>query len=351
MATTPTLQSIVQSNSLQWIFVGGKGGVGKTTTSCSLATLLARTPFTDPVTKESRNRRVLIISTDPAHNVSDAFNQMFGKKPTPVKGIDGLEAMEVDPSSVTKDVDYFSEWNLEKAAGSREEGENLRSIVGVLKQAATTLPGIDEVTVFVEIMREVQRLKYDTVVFDTAPTGHTLRLLALPQTLNESVDKLMDVQGLSGLVQAASQFVGNATGMTSDEFTEKMTKWRTQVKEVQQQFTDHSKTAFVCVCIPEFLSVYETERLVQELTKYNIGCEHIVVNQLVKKPSSEPPCRMCDARVRIQQKYMEQVFDLYEDFNVVQMPLLGEEVRGVDALCRFSQFLLSPYDADKHGYL
>jgi arsenite-transporting ATPase len=294
---------------------------------------------------------VLIISTDPAHNVSDAFNQAFTKTPTPVKGMDNLDAMEVDPSVVTKDTDYFSEWNLEKAVGTMEDGQSIRSVVSILRQAATTLPGIDEVTVFVEIMREVKRLRYDVVVFDTAPTGHTLRLLALPSTLNESVDRLMEVQGLSGLLSAATQFVGNATGMTSDEFMDKLAKWRAQVKEVQGQFTDHSKTLFVCVCIPEFLSVYETERLVQELSKYNIGCEHIVVNQLVKKPKSEPSCRMCDARMRIQAKYMQQVFELYEDFNVVQMPLLGDEVRGVTALTQFSNFLVTPYDPDVHGYL
>jgi len=352
MATSPTLQSIVDSNTVQWIFVGGKGGVGKTTTSCSLATLLARTPFTDPTTQQKRKRRVLIISTDPAHNVSDAFNQAFTKVPTPVKGLDNLDAMEVDPASVTKDRDYFSEWNLEKAAGTGDmDGESLKSIVSILKSAATTLPGIDEVTVFVEIIREVQRLRYDVVVFDTAPTGHTLRLLALPHTLNDSVDKLMEVQGLSGLLTAATQFVGNATGMTSDDFMDKLNKWREQVKSVQKQFTDQTKTLFVAVCIPEFLSVYETERLVQELTKFNIACEHIVVNQLVKKPKTEPPCRMCDARIRIQQKYMQQVFELYEDFNIVQMPLLGEEVRGVQALSTFSEFLVKPYDPNTHGYL
>ena len=202
--TTPTLTSIVESHTLQWIFVGGKGGVGKTTTSCSLACLLARTPFLDPKTNARRPRRVLIISTDPAQNVSDAFNQAFTKAPTPVKGIENLDAMEVDPSSVTDGKDYFSEWNLEKVGGTAEDGESLKSVVGILKSAATTLPGIDEVTVFVEIIREVKRLHYDVVIFDTAPTGHTLRLLALPHTLNDSVDKLMQVQGLSGLLTAAA---------------------------------------------------------------------------------------------------------------------------------------------------
>lgn len=85
--------------------------------------------------------------------------------------------------------------------------------------------------------------------------------------------------------------------------------------------------------------------------KYNIACDSIVVNQLVMKPSNEPPCRMCNARQKIQHKYLEQIDDLYEDFHVVKMPLLDNEVRGVQALKQFAQFLIQPYKPDVHGYI
>jgi arsenite-transporting ATPase len=344
-ALEPTLQNIVDS-SLQWIFVGGKGGVGKTTTSSSLATVLARTPIVDSVSTQTRERRVLIISTDPAHNLSDAFDQKFSKQPTPVAGLGNLYAMEIDPSSVTS-----GEFEIATVSVDKDQREGMQALGAILKQAANTLPGIDEVTVFVEIMREVKKMQFDVVVFDTAPTGHTLRLLALPQTLNSTLDHIMDVKGIGGILQAAGSLMTSATGYSTTDFQNTLERWRSQIKEVQQQFTDNSKTSFVCVCIPEFLSVYETERLIQELMKYNIACENIVVNQLVLKPSDEAPCRMCEARKKIQGKYLAQIEELYEDFHVVKMPLLGNEVRGVPALTQFSTYLLEPYDADKHGYL
>ena len=119
------------------------------------------------------------------------------------------------------------------------------------------------------------------------------------------------------------------------------------ITEVNSQFKDETKTTFVCVCIAEFLSLYETERLIQELTQYGIDTHAIVCNQLLYPPPGSQ-CEHCRVRKAMQDKYVHEMMDLYaEDFNVVKIPLLTEEVRGSKKLSALSEYLIHPYQPPK----
>ncbi|DBB08627.1 TPA: ATPase arsa2 [Trebouxia sp. C0006] len=318
--TDPTLINILEHTKLKWIFVGGKGGVGKTTTSCSLAVQLAAV-----------RRNVLIISTDPAHNLSDAFNQKFTKTPSMVSGFNNLFAMEVDPTPDDKDLE-----SLDKGAGS------------FLSDLAGSIPGIDEAMSFAEVMRQVQTMDYSCIVFDTAPTGHTLRLLQFPTTLQKGLSKLMSLKGMFGgmLNQLGSLFGGGSGENMQDQLLGKLEQLKAVIEEVNTQFKDPELTTFVCVCIPEFLSLYETERLVQELARFEIDTNNIVINQVIF-PQEVGSSRLLRARVKMQEKYLEQYYDLYEDFHIIKLPLLEEEVRGTEALQEFSNYLMQPHQPEE----
>ncbi|KAK3296953.1 anion-transporting ATPase-like domain-containing protein [Chaetomium fimeti] len=324
-AMEPTLQSILDQRSLRWIFVGGKGGVGKTTTSCSLAIQLAKV-----------RRSVLLISTDPAHNLSDAFSQKFGKEARLIDGFENLSAMEIDPNGSIQD--------LLAGQGEGDAGADMGGMGGMMQDLAFAIPGIDEAMSFAEVLKQVKSLSYETIIFDTAPTGHTLRFLQFPSVLEKALAKVSQLSSQYGPL--LNGFLGsNGTlpnGQNLNEMMEKLETLRATISEVNTQFKDERLTTFVCVCIPEFLSLYETERMIQELASYGIDTHSIVVNQLLfPKPGSD--CEQCTARRRMQKKYLEQIEELYDEFNVVKMPLLVEEVRGKERLERFSEMLVQPF--------
>lgn len=107
---------------------------------------------------------------------------------------------------------------------------------------------------------------------------------------------------------------------------------------MNKQFKDSKKTTFIAVCIPEFLSLYETERLVCELVKYEIDIHNIIANQVLFTDESST-CNKCVSRKKMQKKYLDQLYDLYDDFHITRAPQLNDEVRGLERLGMFGDML------------
>jgi arsenite-transporting ATPase len=296
--------------------------------------------------------------------LSDAFCQKIGREPTPIHGFDNLSAMEIDASQP----EAGSSTSTDMIAKSEEE-----DVFGqMFNDLQNSIPGIDEAMSFSELMKQVQQMDFDVVVFDTAPTGHTLRLLSFPTILEKAFAKVWELKdrfgGLLGQATALLSGGSNSNPAAAQEhLLAKLEETRAVINKVNAAFQDPAKTTFVCVCIPEFLSIYETERLVQELSKYGIDSHNIVVNQVLfpEKDAEELSdwyessgknlpkeaqeiCTKMLARKRMQDKYIGQCFDLYgDDFHVVLMPLLDYEVRGVEKLKTFSELLIEPVDLEE----
>ena len=295
------------------IFVGGKGGVGKTTVSSALAVHLASL-----LADEELN--VLIVSTDPAHSLGDALdvnlrvtaaanpntsNKGKQKKKKnvvtltdPVTG-GRLHAMEIDAVSALEEFrNSLSAFDLDRLATtlgvSTEflEGLGLKEFTGLLNNPP---PGLDELVALGNVFHTNQddnsgdgnNDDYDVIIVDTAPTGHTLRLLSLPQFLTGFLSKLLNLRKkLSGIAATLQSFLGGGDAArqrteTMDQAINKLESFQQRISNLQHQLTNKEQTTFVVVTVPTKLSVAESKRLVSELQSQHISVNHIVVNQCI----------------------------------------------------------------------
>jgi arsenite-transporting ATPase len=230
---------------------------------------------------------VLIISTDPAHNLSDAFDQKFTSKPTQVKNFENLFAMEVDPTANEggSGGNFLSGLMGQMGGASAQDEEASQESIGFMKDLMASVPGIDEATSFGEVIKSLDEYNFSLIIFDTAPTGHTLRLLNFPNILEKGLVKLIELKDKFGGMFAQVQGMMSQNGQpgASQEDAQQrlfdgINSMKTKIEEVNEQFKDENKTTFVAVCIPEFLSMYETERLAIELAKQEIDIHNIVIN-------------------------------------------------------------------------
>lgn len=237
---------------------------------------------------------------------------------------------------------------IDPNAGIAEEQEELNQNGGgasglgsIFTELSSALPGIDEAMGFAQVMKLIKNMQYSVIVFDTAPTGHTLRFLSFPSLLEKALGKLGQIGGrFGGMFQQLSALMGS--NMSQEQMFSKLQELSNVVSEVNRQFRNPNLTTFVCVCISEFLSLYETERMIQELTTFHIDTHNIVINQLLY-PGPDSSCKQCLARRKMQSKYLEQYHELYEDFSIVELPLLCTEVRGTEAIKGFSKYLIKPF--------
>lgn len=352
-------QIAIDVENQKWIFVGGKGGVGKTSISSSLALRLC---------KKYPDEKVLLISTDPAHNLSDVFDQNFSGKPLLVKGLQNLFVMEVDPSredEISSQIDPANSGSFESLS------KFLNSVLGV-KNAISLIPGCDEAFAIVQTLNFADQAgEYRYLIFDTAPTGHTLRLLHLPIMLSKLVNKAVKWidEGGMGWMNQIGQMVSPDIGEKIDEMTKEAKNMKTRLDKLVSILKDPNQSQFICVCIAEKLSIYENERLILSLDEDEITkVRNIVVNRvdISDQNSNCPTCnekraKQCENIKIINEIYIDPMGDVnpmdnenpMDDFgaasekiNVHFIPVVPNEIKGVQNLENFSKFLMDKKTSD-----
>jgi arsenite-transporting ATPase len=299
-----------------WIF-GGKGGVGKTSAAAAFALSLAKA---DP------KKKVLVFSTDPAHSLSDSFAEPIGPLKKCVAKLRNLDAMEIDPANWFEDLKQrYRTWTDDLfssiARGSRLEIKFDREAMKELVEL--TPPGIDEIAALGEISNLVDEDRYQTIVLDTAPTGHLIRFLELPEIALAWVRTFMKLL-------LKYQNVVHAT-----QVAEELVSLSKSIKRVLALLTDASLCEFVGVAIPERMSLEETIDLARSLHELRVPMQRLLVNGIVPE---EADCWFCDSRRKQQLEVLKGFRKQFaESLQLLTAPQRDRDLHGEALLLKHFQ--------------
>jgi arsenite-transporting ATPase len=298
----------------------GKGGVGKTTTSAATAALAA-----------ARGRKTLVLSTDPAHSLSDALDIDLGAEPTEIDT--GLYGQQVDTQrafeSSWREVQHYLREVLEQGGVDPVEAEEL-----------TVLPGAEEVLALLELRAQAASGRWDVVVVDCAPTAETLRLLALPEALGWYMDRVFPAQRrvMPTLRPVLSHLVG--VPMPPDRVFGAVERLHGELTDVHRLLTDPATTSVRLVLTPETVVVAEARRMLTSLSLYGYRVDGVVANRVFPAGGDDPwRARWVDA----QTEQLAGIASSFAGLRVWQSPYLPAEPVGLTALTELAQDL---YDAD-----
>ncbi|MFQ5869909.1 MAG: TRC40/GET3/ArsA family transport-energizing ATPase, partial [Candidatus Zixiibacteriota bacterium] len=328
------LPTFLHQETLRLVIFGGKGGVGKTTSAAATAMYLAQS---DP------DKRIAIASSDPAHSLSDSFDCPVRSSLTPVKGMDNLWAIEMDPASLLKR--FRDEYKA--AIGTLNDMSFSSDQADVRDFLSLKLPGMEDMMILLEIANLLKvgtfrPYKYDLVILDTAPTGHTLRLLSLTEKVLEWIELFQMsydrhqryAGGLAGLGMfkmrrnPARPRPGNVRGFL-DALSENLRK-------IHDILGNPEKCEFVPMTIPEEMGIAETGRLFLDLRKRDIVVRNIIVNRV----QTVNQCVFCSNRRKEQEKYLEEIHKKFASYNLINVPIFPHEVRAKEALLRYAKALM-----------
>jgi arsenite-transporting ATPase len=300
------------------IMIGGKGGVGKTTCASAIALHFA-----------FQGKRTLIISSDPTPSLSDIFEMEIGDRETAVTGVENLYGIEISSDVVLK------KWKERFGPEIFEVVSSFASLDYDFVDYVGGAPGIEEEYMLNYILELVEGSQYDLVVWDTAPAGHTLRLLHLPQIFLKHLEAATKFyMNLYSYLEKLKETVKLRKGKRS--LLEIISGWEDLAEKVVAFIRDPQKCEFIVVTIPEALGVKQTERIIRDFDEYHLSVNHLIVNYVIQ----EADCDFHRIRREMQRSYIKVLRDEYADrIGVIEVPLSPQEVKGVERIRKVSGIL------------
>lgn len=301
----------------QIIFVGGKGGVGKSTTAAAIAHRLSASGY-----------RTLLVSTDPAHNVGDIFGRPIGGKPVEVA--ERLVALEIDPLLETERYIAGVKDNIKGVVHSSMMEEVHRQL-----DTAKASPGADEAALFDKLITIIleERESFDKIVFDTAPTGHTIRLLSLPELMGVWIHGLLEKRKKANVNYSRLLNDGEPV---EDPIYEVLSQRQHRFSRVRELLMDEQTTGFIFVLNPERLPILETEKAIQLLNRHSLEVKSIVVNKVLPEHVEG---EFWTERKAHERKYIGMIEQSFNRQEILYVPLFQRDITSYEDLAQFSEQL------------
>jgi len=337
MALHPLHGLVEQLATQPIIFIGGKGGVGKTTTAAALASYYA-----------NQGKKTLIVSTDPAHSLGDVLNTQLNNAKTAISPY--LDAIELNPDVIVDE--HFAQ--VERTIKSYANPDMMPKIREHLRLSKSA-PGAQEAAMLESMCQHLVAAAdagYEHIIFDTAPTGHTLRLLVLPEMMGAWTDGLLAQQRrqaklrsvtthLDSHNQKGNQTKNHQSDVANPFAAKKSDRWEQAVSVLEKRkqlfrqagllLHDRTQTAIVLVMTADVLPLAETKRAIEQLEDSKLTPAAIVINQLISTTQSDEFWRR---RAERQQQLMQDIEKNFSKYPLYSIYLQQTDVRGTDALSR-----------------
>ncbi len=293
-----------------------------TTTSAAISLHLS-----EMAKQKGLGEKILLFSTDPAHSISDSFNIKIGDTPTSIT--DTLDAVEINVDKLMNEFkgqhkDAIQELLTKTASLDQKEADHALELA---------IPGIDEFMSLIKLSSFLDQNIYKTIVVDTAPTGHTLRLLSMPNAVNSW---LIFFSGLHNKYKGIMRLLTGINTKDVESFISTLTEG---ICKTHLLITDSEKTEFIIVTIPDLMAIEETKRLFISLYSAGVKVNNLIINHI----QTSTDCVFCQSRRNYQEKYIYMINVTYPEINKIYVPLFPTDINGIAYLRSFKNILFDQY--------